>query len=598
MGQTSDVNKIADKLAAEILRAVAAALQTDEVHNAISKILVAEILSTPKPTRQVARRPRSCDWSKSKNQSLKATLARYLKKPDAPVPPELDAELARRFPDYNPETHTFAPTRRTGRAESGDWQNISIRALRAAVKRHANDAEFPPELDAAAKERLKNYDPATHKFTAQAPAKRITDYTQVPDNNIRTMVYYYAARPNVEFPQGLNEEAARRFPGYDPTTHKFKKLPRGGKKESGNWADMADGSLRSAIKRHINDAVFPPELDAEAARRFKRYDPKTHTFGQGQNQDWSTLSDAAIRANIGNYKTKKKLPIPPELNAEAARRFPGYDPETHTFCGRRAPKPQSKKKPGIDWAAMSTQELYKAIKQHAKDDEFPPELDAEAKRRFVTYNSQTHTIQPAAPQIAPAPQPIAKKPAAAYDDDTDNMPTETDAILMDTAEDFDPYQLMGHKDNTPAKTTAKPIAQSANKILTASVVPVTPRKDAADQTIYNNIVVNGQVIVKKHLDTKIRTFLDGTYLGIHGCWVRDTDWPDRHQWLIYNTQLERLPRFIGRRDQAGRLPIISQIGEQPDHIKLVTSAKPSLVIELRKKKNIIDKFKINDEESR
>ena len=116
----------------------------------------------------------------------------------------------------------------------------------------------------------------------------------------------------------LNEELAKRFPGYDPKTKTFKRNKK-----------AIDLSKSSDNRKPIEDS-----LNEELAKRFPNYNKGTRCFGKNikriTNTDWSKSSENSIKTTY--YARKKKgKPIEDSLNEELAKRFPNYNPEKKSF---------------------------------------------------------------------------------------------------------------------------------------------------------------------------------------------------------------------------------------------------------------------------
>lgn len=90
------------------------------------------------------------------------------KKSGAPIDDELSTELARRFPSYNPTTRTFkrgriAHPETKQRAERfAQMRDTSLRTILGRYK--SSGTEIPSALDAELARRFSNYDTATHSF--------------------------------------------------------------------------------------------------------------------------------------------------------------------------------------------------------------------------------------------------------------------------------------------------------------------------------------------------------------------------------------------------------------------------------------------------
>ena len=107
-------------------------------------------------------RKRITEWSKSSDTSLRNALSNRKTK-NKPIEPELHAELVKRFPNYNPETKTFAHSKHRKRIT--EWSKSSDMSLRHtfANRKKAGKA-IEPELLAELIKRFPNFDSKEQTF--------------------------------------------------------------------------------------------------------------------------------------------------------------------------------------------------------------------------------------------------------------------------------------------------------------------------------------------------------------------------------------------------------------------------------------------------
>ena len=61
--------------------------------------------------------------------------------------------------------------------------------------------------------------------------------------------------------------------------------------------------------------------------------------------------------------------------------------------------------------------------------------------------------------------------------------------------------------------------------------------------VYNEVWVNGNKLLPRHINTEIKLFCDDTVLAIHGILENNSDYPSTPMWLVYDTNLRlRLPK--------------------------------------------------------
>ncbi len=176
-------------------------------------------------------------------------------------------------------------------------------------------------------ERIANLLPSTKKEKPTRKSKKI-DWSTVKDIGLR-QAHSYRNKKGMPIEDELNEELARRFPGYDKGTKTFGH----NKKVSIDWSKLKDVGLRQAyLYRKKKNLIIEDELNEELACRFPGYNKETKTFGHNKKVsiDWSKQKDTSLRTLHNNLK-KRGLPIEDGLNEELARRFPGYDKVTKIF---------------------------------------------------------------------------------------------------------------------------------------------------------------------------------------------------------------------------------------------------------------------------
>jgi len=267
--------------------------------------------------------------------------------------------------------------------------------------------------------------------------------------------------------------------------------------------------------------------------------------------DWSKSSKAALRGAYA-YRKKHTLEIEPELNAILAARFPGYDAEQKIFTGRGGRRKSGtniapKKVRIINWSEKSDAILRKAHKHRVKTaNGIDDALNAELARRFPgEYDATTRTF--------------IKKPKT-HNFVTKNVKKSAIATLP------------------PAKTTTqteKPAQFS---------VTLEPVKLTLDAT-YNNVYVNGQLILRNHANTELKIFGDGTLLGVYGIVTTDKDLPQRPLWILYDTNL--IPnKWTGRDKWSGYSVYIKYIAPTSNGISLTLSNRCMILLDNEKLKRM------------
>ena len=161
--------------------------------------------------------------------------------------------------------------------------------------------------------------------------KKNTNWSKSSENSIKT-AYYTRKKKGKPIEDSLNEELAKRFDNYDKERKAF--TPR--QKSKKDWCKYSDMGLRNIYYSRKRESLpIEDSLNEELAKRFPGYDPKTKTFKRNKKAiDLSKSSDNRIR---NTYYSRKKAgkPIEDSLNEELAKRFKKYDSETRTFVKQK-----------------------------------------------------------------------------------------------------------------------------------------------------------------------------------------------------------------------------------------------------------------------
>lgn len=291
---------------------------------------------------------------------------RYRRAHGRDIEPELQEELIRRFPQYDPEQKKILRS-----ANKVDYKSKSDKSLRLMYfykKRH--NLEIPQEMNAELILRFPDWDPETQMFKDNDKNKVVKDFSNCSNENLRG-IYSYRKQRNRKIEPELNAELARRFPGWNSETQTFARA------KVSDITKLSNDALYSRYKRiKQKGGEIDDELDAELTRRFSRYDPKTKTIEKFKKIDFSENNDVSLRA-LYRYNKRHNIKIGVELNAELIRRFPGYDPKTETFGNKKG-----KSLAELSDARLRGRYWYKKI--HGQ--EINDELNDELSRRFPCYD--------------------------------------------------------------------------------------------------------------------------------------------------------------------------------------------------------------------
>ncbi|MBR1953714.1 MAG: hypothetical protein IKA25_01420 [Alphaproteobacteria bacterium] len=106
--------------------------------------------------------------------------------------------------------------------------------------------------------------------------------------------------------------------------------------------------LAKQISTRVIDEVLTQSADVASAQS-QSVDAPKKAHGK-RKSEWATASDASLRAAVF-YRTKRNLPIEPELNNVLSARFRGWDATTHKFTRARAARKDENKTADVAPAA-------------------------------------------------------------------------------------------------------------------------------------------------------------------------------------------------------------------------------------------------------
>lgn len=525
------------------------------------------------------------DWTKSSKASLRSVYYRN-KKLGKPITPELNEELARRFPGYDKEKQKF-----TNRLIT-DWSTSSKESLRSVFSdRKKSGKPIEPELSEELARRFPGYDKEKQEFTSQVP----TDWSKLSDACLR-QVHRVRVKSGKMIETELNEELARRFPGYNKETQIF------GKKD---WTKSSDNSLRIAHSvRKKSGKPIEPELNEELARRFSGYDKATSSFGKGrkskvkkpehslrQSKKQIVVKTKTTEQSLSKTKSKKVLsdlllPLfitkdenyslfidgrtrPVLRGAKTPYELYLFDEKTSTAVVR--------KKTGVDAGLLYLLDIKNGKIADMSKGGVPS----------VLYNSKRHTFYLSKSAYfvelygVETISNIYKIPFNVDVLKANRIPLNTVIIDKDGKEVFCSLVKIADKDgmlrqNKIIKYLLDSIDAKPNKNITAieKIEPSEKRSSDVEKVpvvatpvgisnieikeeikykeivvtvkhvkttldgVYSNVFVNGRKLVSNHIDTKIQLFGDGRILGIHGTVTDNISFPTRPMWLVYDTDLK------------------------------------------------------------
>ncbi len=196
-----------------------------------------------------------------------------------------------------------------------------------------------PELNAALAERFIDYNPQLQKFIDSQPKIDLDDTKKIKQQ-LKNLYYSRFKNNLAEIPENLNKVITYYCNGYNPTARKFgdKSKPRAKKQD---WTNVSLRNILHAYNyRKRNNMDIEDPLHVALCKNFYNYDAKTRTMlTLDQITDFSKISDIQIR-NLYYRNKKNGKKITESLNEELANRFSGYDPKTETFGNKKYAEPE------------------------------------------------------------------------------------------------------------------------------------------------------------------------------------------------------------------------------------------------------------------
>ncbi len=395
-----------------------------------------------------------------------------------------------------------------------------------------------PELNAALAERFGDYNPNLQKFTTSQPKIDLNDTPKIKQQ-LKNLYYSRFKNNLAEIPENLNKVIAYYFNSYNPETKRFKPHTK-------SYADCADNTLRSAYNECKKQKLpIPEELNAELAKRFSNYNPETKTFipqpkpcsitdpKQALLNKISSITDLSVKSdtflqNLYKDCIKNGIPLPDQLHKEMIKRFYNYDPESQTFQKKQMKKAYSK------YANDYIRLLYNKYKQNNLP--IPDDLNKALGKRFSDYDPEQQQFDRLGKELRAAEQ---------------------------------------------EKKIRKIVTSSKNGELIVSVKTVNIK----DHIKYNDVFINGTKILSNHIYTEIKLLCDNTILAIHGIITNDPHYPDTPTWLAYNANIESLNTTKLQKYSKHYIQIRC-INDANDNINMLLNDKTTVIISKDKIKKL------------
>ncbi len=627
------------------------------------------------------------DFSSFKNKNLRQTY-NYYKKKTGTIPDELNAELAKRFPNYNLKTQTFSKGKKTSKT----WKLLSDKQLKNAFYYRKNKGyPITPELNTELAKRFSNYDIKTETFNKTLKAfKPLKNWSKCSNSYLKN-TYYKIKKSGNTIPENLNIELAKRFPKYNPQNQTFIKDMNKRKKEKIVWDHLSIKQLNDAF-RYRKKMGYPitPELNAELTKRFSNYDPQTQTLkkqkAESNNLNFSELTDIQLKNKLFYLKRKKAI-IPDKLNTELAKRFPNnYDENTQNFNRSKKDEKTQNSESGdnFNWENLSTDGLKSMYKYYRKRKlPIPDGLSAELENRFPNYKIGKRTLlntkktdnniiyqkrlkNLVLPLFSISNKNrkydlffenddkkiyLLKSSTTPYDlcliNENDKIvivrkglnngsysfyainiehgtvvydykngsnfiyySAETHEIFSSRTENGGNTSISKHittKKNSDIPSYMKKMhvnnvkktiyLSEDNKEIHCPLITIENIQNNKSNIIklsvqikqnsnyYNDIFVNEEKILSNHKNTKFKLFAEETLLAIHGTLTDNDLYPATPQWLVYDTQLNQrasnIPDFFTKKPAR-----IENVTETNKNVILYMSTKANCLLDIKKLKKL------------
>ena len=582
---------------------------------------IANLLPIAKKEKKT-RKDKKVDWTKVKEVGLRQAHS-YRNKKGMPIEDELNEELARRFPGYDKGTKTFGHNKKV----SIDWSKLKDVGLRQAyLYRKKKNLIIEDELNEELACRFPGYNKKTKTFGHN---KKVSiDWSKQKDTSLRTL-HNNLKKRGLPIEYGLNEELARRFPGYDKVTKTFGHNNNISKKISTDWTKLKDVNLRQAyLYRKKKNLIIEDELNEELARRFPGYDKVTKTFGHAatdkksktpkinktsqQENNKNIVESTTLRSIDKEDKSKiqssnLKLPLFSCLTNtnKYSLYFDNGNNTVNLLKASKAPyelclfdeKIQMaiiRKKTDINSYLLYVVDLKKGkifssfkqgvkiIRYNAKTHEIFVAAEKAYSYTIISRDSTTHKYMniPTYAETIKADSlqkntilvnkdgkettcPVIKI-AEQKDLGTQNQKIETFLIstssekvstvnntttTLETPKEEEPAKEEISTTDIPvpneqANTITPEINYGATEIKYQDLVVSVKQLKITLSGIYNDVFVNDKKILSNHVNTQIKLFGDDTILAIHGIITNNSDYPVTPQWMVYDANLNsRAPKI-------------------------------------------------------
>ena len=556
------------------------------VKSIVKPSLKNSVLNVQNEGKYVSRRKTQYDWSLMSDAAVR--LAYYYRyKRGLNIEDELSNELRKRFPEYDEKTRTL---RRAPRVK--DWTKLSDDNLKCILytrKRFGKPIEDALQTELI--KRFPSYDKENKKFNRIFQKK---DLSIIDDDRLKKLFYNLKSNKKV-IDESLNTELSKRFSSYDPINQRFIRIRHKKKKD---WSTANDAYIKVALYRCKKYGMpIDVSLQNELIKRFPSYDAANQIFIRKPKKSLKKQPkmvqqqylDVGLKVPLFSVLTGKgKYNLCFGKEYTTARLLSGSNVPYHlVFFDEVSNFAIVRKKRSVNNFVLYVINLKTGnVLQESK-----------SGVKIIKYMDKSHELFLESPSacsyivISPydTNRRVKNVPAEAGVINAKGVNTNTviiskncgylicplieigelssiesnnkliNSLLKEanqrykienlgkgTIEEFATNnkkesipQLADEKLSKPNVTPENIIDYSEDGLLRIKIKHIKTTLNG----VYNEVWVNGNKLLPRHINTEIKLFCDDTVLAIHGILENNSDYPSTPMWLVYDTNLRlRLPK--------------------------------------------------------
>ena len=356
--------------------------------------------------------------------------------------------------------------------------------------------------------------------------------------------------------------------------------------------EMSLKALHTYYLKHYRFNDIPPAYNLELKLRYKNYDMAKMRFcGAPQPRNPMPRQFAHMsKTDLLDYYNRQPE-ISDELNVAMSHTFSNYNIVTRSVLGaqimaRRVSIPRVQYNMATKNDAFIKQLFFAQRAKGKIDDElheemmrrFPKSYDANKRdmiKTFVVAGAKVVQEMNAGRSVSDVQKQTVKPGhigVASMFDGSQSNPSEMDhymdlvrnlkdnfgdrlsknsADIDDIDDDFEDVDVFAAEHDRSLERYLAPSfdvndkEEVAPRVMPPKIVALPQAKDGAPlivekyetkngaNGIYNRVTVNGVTVLDKHVDTEIKTFMDGRILGVRGIATDETAYPQKATWHLY-----------------------------------------------------------------